>query len=160
MKAVLRDNPAAQRRGLRPNPGVHSQTADRRPEPYGLDIKSILVPIDFSNASRAALRYAVTLARDYSADISLIHVVEPEAYGLLADLELSESRITFVESATARLAKIAKEEVPASIEVRPWVQIGAPYEQITSAAKILNADLIIISTHGYTGFRHAILGST
>jgi len=160
MKLAIKDKPAIPRRALRPMADVSDETADLRPEPGGLKVKSILVPIDFSNTSRAALRYAVTLARDYSADISLIHVVEPEAYGLLADLELSESRITFVESATARLAKVAKEEVPSSIEVRPWVQIGAPYEQITSAAKILNADLIVISTHGYTGFRHAILGST
>ena len=160
MKATAKAKQVVPRPELRPRVTNVPRHGDLRPEHCGLTVKSILVPIDFSDSSKAALRHAVTLAEDYKADISLIHVVEPEAYSLISELELSQTRITFVESATSRLAALAREEIPASIKVNPWVQIGAPYEQIASAAKILKSDLIIISTHGYTGFRHAILGST
>lgn len=155
MNATPPEKPALARRGLRPKPAIRRQKRSR-----GLAIKSILVPVDFSETSTAALRYAATLAQDYGAEISLIHVVEPDAYNLLSGNDFSDSNVTFVESATARLAKLAREEIPPAISVNLWVQIGAPYAEITSAAKILNSNVIVIATHGYTGFRHAILGST
>ena len=160
MKTTDKEKPVTPRREIRPRtpvlPRSHAVPIKKRQQ----SIRSILVPIDFSETSTAALRYAVQLAEDYGADISLLHVVEPEYYNCLSDLTFSKSTITFVEAATLRLAKLAKEEVPSSVLVRPWVQIGSPYEEITTAAKILNADWIVIATHGYTGFCHALLGST
>ncbi len=160
MKQTATEKPVLPRREIRPGKNFQRRThaiSTQKKDPL---LHSILVPIDFSNTSRAALRYAVKLAQDYKADISLIHVVEPEYYNFVSDIILSKSTITFVEAATARLTQLAKEEIPAEIPARPWVQIGAPYEEIASAAKILNADWIVIATHGYTGFRHALLGST
>jgi universal stress protein A len=160
MKAAVKNKSVIRERELRPKAAVQRRIASLRPEKRGLAVKSILVPIDFSETSKAALRYAVTLAQDYGADISLIHVVEPEAYNLLSEIEMASGKLTFAESATARLTKLAREEVPSSMTVNSKVKIGVPYDEIASAAKILNADMIVIATHGYTGFRHAILGST
>jgi universal stress protein A len=160
MKSTTTNFKKVPARPVRAQPSRRLPRVTQSPRSVHTAVKSILVPIDFSETSKVALRYAVGLAQDYDADISLIHVVEPEAYNLLSEIELSQNRITFVESATARLAKLARAEIPSFIPVHPWVQIGAPHEEIVSAARILSADLIVISTHGYTGFRHVLLGST
>ena len=64
------------------------------------------------------------------------------------------------KGATERLARLAQEQVPAQFRANTLVRVGKPYHEITSAARELNIDLIVISTHGYTGLKHVVLGST
>ena len=124
-------------------------------------LKRILVPIDFSAQSLNALRYAVPLADKLGAVICLISVVERGS--LLHDLKnvpIGFAGDTRVEDAKARLVIMAQKEIGKFIPVIPQVRVGKPYEEIVATAKRLQADLIIISTHGYTGLKHALLGST
>ena len=126
-----------------------------------LKLERILVPMDFSEASEQALEYALTLARKFEASITLMHVVEliassPDANFGYVPLDTGEQ----VAAATKRLEKIAAERIPAAMLETTLVQSGTPYREITAAAKELNLDLIVITTHGYTGLTHVLLGST
>ena len=126
-------------------------------------IKSILVPIDFSEYSKKALRYAVRFAEEFGSSITLLHVVErviqpPEGYGALEvpafDLGLLQKH------AAAKLSSLAQEEIDELVPVKTLVRSGAGYNEIVTVAKEEGTDLIIIATHGRTGLKHLLLGST
>jgi len=124
-------------------------------------LKRLLVPIDFSAPSIKALRYAVPLAEKLAAIICLVTVVEKGSF--LHDLKrmpIVFSEETLVEDAKAKLVIMAQKEVGKLTPVIPQVRVGKAHEEIVAAAKKLEVDLIIISTHGYTGLKHALLGST
>jgi nucleotide-binding universal stress UspA family protein len=78
----------------------------------------------------------------------------------LKNVPIVFSEQTRVEDAKAKLVILAHKEIGKFIPVIPQVRAGKPYEEIVTAAKRLEADLIIISTHGRTGLKHALLGST
>jgi nucleotide-binding universal stress UspA family protein len=126
-----------------------------------MKLERILVPMDFSSASEQALDYAVTLAVKFEARITLIHVVEIIAgpmdptYGYVP---LDDGPL--VAASASRLEKIASEKIPAALLESTLGRSGTPYQQITDVAKELNMDLIVISTHGYTGLMHVLMGST
>lgn len=121
-------------------------------------LKSIMVPIDFSNASTKALTYAVALAKQSGAKITPIFVVElPEVVGLF-QLLLEEDEMK--EACKGKVLKfLRKASVPHDVIADVLVRKGRPHHEITDAARTLKVDLIVISTHGYTGVNRAILGS-
>jgi universal stress protein A len=63
------------------------------------------------------------------------------------------------EACAARLERLRKHRADPSLKVQTEVRIGRPVDEILQAAKDFDADLIIMSTHGYTGLKHAFLGS-
>ena len=130
--------------------------------PVQLGVTSILVPLDFSTESRKALAYAVPFARQFGAHITVLHVVEPVAtpdFAKSFPLALENEKV--MRAAREQLDNILKiEGVEADIIGKVLVRYGRSFQEITGAARNINADLIIISTHGYTGFKHALLGST
>ncbi len=139
-----------------------AKTSATRLVPALLNIQSILVPIDFSPASEKALAYAVPLARQFGAKLTLLHVVEP-----VATPDFANSFPLAVENDKV-MAKCREhlEGVSRSLEIEPkliektLVRLGRSFHEITEAARTLKVDLIIISTHGYSGLKRALLGST
>jgi universal stress protein A len=134
-----------------------SARAESRPMP--LHLESILVPLDLSDLSLASLRYAVPLARQFGARITLLHVVEPAPP--VAALPFSMT----VEDrdphwARRRLEEIRALEVGGELEVRTVVRHGCVFDQILSVARDERADLIVTTTHGHTGLKHLLMGST
>jgi universal stress protein A len=126
-------------------------------------LKRILVPIDFSPCARQALQFAVPFARQFEAKIVLVNVVEPLVLPenlMLAVPELPEVGTTLVTAAQQRLDLLAEKELPAQHRLPSLVRVGRPYNEIISVANEEDIDLIIISTHGYTGLKHVLLGST
>jgi nucleotide-binding universal stress UspA family protein len=128
-----------------------------------VNMQRILVPVDFSRESAKAVRYAVSLARQFDSSITLVHVVEP-SYGPAA---LGGSPATRQATDRERAAR-AKSKLgvmghrilgPCRI-VETVIRNGLAFFEITEAAKALSADLIIIGTHGYSGVTRAIMGST
>jgi len=128
-----------------------------------VNLQRILVPVDFSRESAKAVRYAVSLARQFDASITLVHVVEP-SYG---PVNFGGAAVTRPASEKERLAR-AKSKLgvmgqrilgPCRI-VETVIRSGLAFFEITEAAKAVNADLIIIGTHGYTGLTRAVVGST
>jgi universal stress protein A len=122
-------------------------------------INRILVPIDFSDCSRKALRYAIPLAKEHAASITLLYVV-PTQYATYdyggPNMPMLEARM-FVD-AEKQLKEMLEEECD-DVTAHSLVRTGSPAEQILSAANEIPADIIIISTHGRTGFKHIVMGS-
>ena len=127
-----------------------------------LGIKSILVPIDFSAPSRKALDYAVPFAKQFGAKLTLLHVIEPIPGPDFANsFPLMMENDKVVATAKGKLQMLVKQNaIDPKILERAVVSEGRAFHEIARAAENLKADLIIISTHGYTGLKHALLGST
>lgn len=120
------------------------------------------MPVDFSGPSERALDYAVRFADQFGAKLLLLHVVEPLAGPELATvLPLLLDHDKVVADCKARLELLVKQKAiaPRKIE-RTLVREGRSYHEIAAAARSLKVDMIILSTHGYTGIKRAVLGST
>ncbi|MBI3879932.1 MAG: universal stress protein [Verrucomicrobia bacterium] len=130
--------------------------------PLKVHIRKIMVPLDFSEPSHQALRYARVFAEQFGASITLIHVVEPMLYPAelgyvpLATEDLDEKRM---EEIRGRLDALAK-DLGKTVKADTVLRLGRSWREICDAAKAADTDLLIIATHGYTGIKHALLGST
>ena len=126
-----------------------------------MKVKNILVPVDFSECSKNALVYSIQVAREFCATLDVLYVVPP--YYACDPFDLSEmDRIKneLCSAAEQKIATLVLQQVPQGLPVETIVRHGQPVSEIIEAAKELEADLIIISTHGYTGLKHVFLGST
>ena len=149
------------RRTSRARSSANTVTGDAR-VPSSLRIQTILVPIDFSEPSQKALDYAVAFAEQFDAKLILLHVVEPVVTpDFVAPFPLLMENDKVKAACKARLDHTIKEQAidPKRVE-RTLVRFGRSFHEIADAARTLKVDLIIISTHGYTGLKHALLGST
>lgn len=132
------------------------QSALRSP----LNLKNILVPVDFSDCSRKALRYAVPLASFHKAVITLLYVADPGySGGVYGGVDYAYLERGGREDSERELAKLAQEQIPDDVSAVTLVKIGSASEEIVEAATELPADLIVIATHGRTGLKHVLLGS-
>jgi nucleotide-binding universal stress UspA family protein len=126
-------------------------------------LKQILVPIDFSDSSHKALRYAVPVAERFGAQLILLHVLEtslvPAELGFVPSAVKRAGTAT-VEAALEQLAHRTEQAMGTHFTRQATVRSGTPWQEITAAAKELDVDLIIVSTHGYTGIKHILMGST
>lgn len=153
-RSVVRLARKAAAPGRRTSPAVKAVSA--------LEMKSILVPIDFSDLSKKALDYAVPFARQFRAKLTLLYVVEPVAavaFPGLAPLVMENDRV--VAACKSELAQLLKQRGIAAKHVEKiLVRVGRSFAEITDAARSLKTDLIILSTHGASGLKQAWLGST
>lgn len=121
--------------------------------------KRILVGLDLSEESSQVLERAGEFGKAFAADLSLAHVIEPLtfAYGGDIPMDLSEVQEQLQNQAREQLRKAAKKlNVPAE---RQHVVLGQPATEIHRLADELEADLIIIGSHGRHGLA-LLLGST
>lgn len=126
-------------------------------------IKKVLVPIDFSDYSKSALKYAVNFAKSFNADIILVYVVEPVIYP--PDFSMGQIAMPSINSewddrAKDELQKLAKNEITDIKNTKTIIKTGKPFVEIVETAKEENVDLIIIATHGRSGVEHILFGST
>jgi universal stress protein A len=130
--------------------------------PTPLKLQKILVPIDFSDCSLHALSFALGFAEHFRAHLVLFHVVEATMHsGNLTGMSASfdEANQNLVATARERLEDLVR-RYRTGMEVETLVRIGHAHSEITDTANALGSDLIIIATHGYSGFKPALLGST
>jgi len=131
-------------------PGV---TTERSLTPLPtFNLKRVLVPVDFSDCSKKALQYAIPLARQFDAELTLLHVVEP--------YQAFCPEIPLCEGPSTEAARIAFDGLVIETPFKAVVREGEPHTQIVAAAKEMAIDLIVLSTHGRTGLAHVFLGST
>lgn len=123
-------------------------------------IASILVPIDFSAPSINALDYALHLALACEASVSLIHVIEVAATPDFASfpLFLGSERTRTIRKELSELAE--EHGCTGSRLGRIRVCSGVPFREITKIAESSKVGMIVMATHGYTGLKHVLLGST
>ena len=128
----------------------------------GGDVKRILVPIDFSESSQKALGRAAALARRFAARITLLHVVVP--IPVSNEYPFGPAPMQYQDDAAIRsledqLSALGRKEAGDHVS-EVIVRCGAAFNEIARAAEELDIDLIVLSTHGYTGLKHILLGST
>ncbi|HUI28160.1 MAG TPA: universal stress protein [Candidatus Kryptonia bacterium] len=121
-----------------------------------MTIKRILVPIDFSEPSLAGLDYAVELSRRLNAALVVILVLEVLYYAAENVGRLLEEQRRLAEVDLARLAdRFARR----GVELETVLETGLPAQAIVETARKRDVDLIVMATHGRTGFSHLLMGS-
>lgn len=127
-----------------------------------LRLKKILAPIDFSPASKNALKYALRFAEEFGAELTLLNVLEtaPATSFVAIPGAMAFAEIDF--SAAEKNLRSLIASVRDETAKRPhWtLRVGVPSHEIVEAAKEDDVDLIVIATHGYTGWKHFCIGST
>lgn len=127
-----------------------------------IELKKILFPTDFSEPSEEAKLYAISFAKGSRATLYVLTVSQP------LNINLSSADPVILHDLDARLESGARENLEHLKEelIREGVQVqialrrGTPYLEIVKFAEENNIDLIIMGTHGWSGFDHVILGST
>jgi nucleotide-binding universal stress UspA family protein len=125
------------------------------------EIKKILSPVDFSETSQAALRYAIDMASRVGASIEIIHAFTPPSFALPDGAIMAQP---------GYLAEVSNELQKSLDElVRRYSGRGVPIEarllegfaaaEVTRVAEEDGIDLIVMGTHGRTGLKHFLLGS-
>ena len=127
------------------------------------NIKKVLVPIDFSDYSKSALKYSVNFVKFFKAELHLVYVIEPVIYPpdfSMGQIAIPSMDLEMDKRAQEELEKLAKKEIPSETKVNIHVKTGKPYIEIIDTAAANDIDLIIIATHGHTGVEHILFGST
>jgi len=126
------------------------------------DNNAIVLPIDFSELSMAALPWAKRIAALTNGTVHCVYTVEPPQVYSALDMAPAVPLPTTDEltvSATEQLEAFASEQL-AGVDTKTQVLIGKPSEQIIAYSKKVDAEMIIMTTHGYSGLEHVVLGST
>lgn len=117
----------------------------------GIDLKEILFCTDFSGPSNSAIEYALSIAEEYKANLTLVHVLDGTS--------LSRDRET-----TDKAHRLLKELIPQSLtedcRIETTVRIGSAYKEICRLALEKKADLTIMAVHGRNSLERAVFGST
>ena len=127
------------------------------------EIKTIVFPTDFSEASLAALSWAKRFAAMFDADLHCVYVVEePRIY---AAFDMGSVPMPSLEelgnNAQSRLDEFVKEHFSgANGTAVAKVLVGRPANEIAEYADSMDAAMIIMATHGFSGVKHVLLGST
>ena len=123
--------------------------------------RRILVPVDFSDQTEPLLRHAMHVAAEEGAEIDVMHVIPPQYlpaiyYG--ADpLPVPYDEIK--KRTMEHLEEVISDVIGDAVKTNPIVIVGDPVSEITDTAGQSDYDLMIVSTHGYSGIKHALLGS-
>jgi nucleotide-binding universal stress UspA family protein len=123
----------------------------------------ILCPIDFSEPSHIGLETAIELAGRFPAELILLHVVPTVPVVTLPEVS-NEFNIENYEKELSRTAgermdKLIRDHIPDQLRSRSMVVVGEPAYEIPRVAEEEGADLIVIATHGESGWRRFLFGS-
>ena len=136
------------------------QPAPERRQRAPLAFDNILVAVDFSDGSKAALRYAAQLSAPFKAKVTVVNVIEvndgllnlgARAFPVLDEQSRENRRRTLQSFAL---------ECGATRSWRYVARLGKPVAEIVAAAREVSADVIVIATRGLTGVKHTVIGST
>jgi nucleotide-binding universal stress UspA family protein len=127
-----------------------------------LAISTILVPTDFSQCSLAGTEYAAFLAKNLHATLRLFHALYPYTNYVFVDragVRLSGLVEAVRETARQEMDALKQMDFLRGLPVQTEILPGPAVDEICAAAGESNVDLIVISTHGRTGLKHALIGS-
>jgi len=129
---------------------AHEFVAPGDSEPVHL--RKILFGVDFSTYSERALLYALSLAEEYKAELTLLHVME--------DFPLHKELTAVTSEVVQQLEGLLPPSARKSNLLKPRLRVGKPYEEIIRSAREADADLIILGVRGRNALDLAIFGST
>jgi len=129
-----------------------------------MQFKLILCPVDFSEFSAAAYRYALSLAEHYKTNLVVLHAVElrkyPYADYAAAAGDFASFCKALCEGGSVKLHEFLKKHSRAETDVRCVVDQGNASDLILSFAQAHNVELIVMGSHGRRGLDRLVLGST
>jgi nucleotide-binding universal stress UspA family protein len=125
-----------------------------------ISLKKILFPIDHSDCSKEALKYAVSFAMKDEAKLYLLHIIDIRSFNdsLVAMSQQIPDEET-LEQLRMKLLDCIPEDIRDDMDVEATVIQGIPFAEIISTAKEKEIDMIVIGSHGRTGISHMMLGS-
>ncbi|MBN2541428.1 universal stress protein [bacterium] len=126
-------------------------------------IEKIICPVDFSEPSKIALKEANALALQYSAELLVVHIVEP-ILTLYGKIEPGSVDVPVYEEERRKIAEkmlhdLVEEKVSKKLKVTAILETGDPVDEIIRIVEDEAADIIVIATHGRKGFSHFVFGS-
>jgi nucleotide-binding universal stress UspA family protein len=124
-----------------------------------ITFKQILCPVDFSETSAHALTYAAAFATWYESQLTVLHVVPAFNESLAIDEPSSAPHPYSHDVIIARLRRAIEQAGASTLNARPLAQEGRPAELIVNCGAAMKADLLVMGTHGLSGFRRLLLGS-
>jgi nucleotide-binding universal stress UspA family protein len=148
-----------------PCPVVVVKQSDREHLKAGsaVRIDKILVPVDFSSCSLAGLNYAIQFAEKVAAKICVFHAVHL-GYAYTSDgyamYDLSRFEKAARKDADRQMREFLRCAKFGRVKFDTVIKVGLPVDEICAQAQNQDVDLIITSTHGRTGFKHVLIGST
>lgn len=124
-------------------------------------VRKILAPTDLSDLSSVGVRYALEMARELSAEVILYHAVPLAEDWVPPRAETGRVREMLADE-TVRLEKFLTEKFADElnlVEITKRIEFGSANNNIVEVAEREGVDMIIMATHGRTGFNHLLLGS-
>ena len=134
-----------------------------RLQPKGFAPRAVLVPVDFSPLSETAMERAKEIAQQFGSKLHVVHAVEPIIHPVeyaIVPMEMEEVNVQLVNERRTRLEALKSQLGGDGLDCRIDVRLGKPWHAIVDYAKRAKCDLIVIGTHGFTGPKHLLLGST
>jgi len=124
-------------------------------------IRKILVPIDFSPSSDAALERAATMADAFSASLVVLHVYEAPVfvYPALPFLPIDDISLSIEKNARAGVDAVVRRFLASGRVVEGLVRQGSAWRVIDEVTREIGADLVVVGTHGRRGLERALVGS-
>ena len=125
-----------------------------------INLKNILCPIDHSDCSKDALRYAVSFAMKDESKLYLLHVIDIRAFDeSINSMTMQAPDDETLKQLKTKLLECIPEEMRDDMDVEAIVVQGIPFAEIISTAREKEVDMIVIGSHGRTGIAHIMLGS-
>ncbi len=121
--------------------------------------RRILVPVDFSTHSEVVIEKAVQLAQPLGSELTLLHVHEPIVTGPAFGDVMPIPPATSTQEFDSRLVELARDYRSRGLTVDTRCLVGAAAAEILALAQEEAFDLVVMGTHGHTGWRHLLLGS-
>jgi nucleotide-binding universal stress UspA family protein len=144
-------------------PAEETSAADDAVAPFEFSPRKILVPVDFSQCSLVGLRYAALFARAFDAKLHLFHALFPPnpvvVDRISANLSAGSDKARRV-NAQLEMEALMQLEFMRGVQCETEIRTGYVIQEICAAIERADIDLVITSTHGQTGLKHALLGST
>ncbi len=123
-------------------------------------MKKIIVPIDFSEHSEYALKTAAKLAKKNDAELLALHMLEMSDVLLTkSDSEQQQKAVFFLKLVEKKFNSFLNQEYLKDVKVTPVVKHFKVFSEVNDAAKENDADLIVMGSHGTSGFKEFIVGS-
>lgn len=127
------------------------------------DFKRILHATDFSPASRRAFSEALALAKENEAELVIVHVLNPASpmgpEGFVTPKMYDDMETVIRRSAGKRLDALLAKATKAGARARGLLLNGLPDAAVVQAAKSERSDLVLLGTHGRTGWKRLLMGS-